>query len=94
MIYADFESIIVPEDNGKQNLSLLRTNMNKNWVAVMVINYCVLINLVGLWSHGVYNFINSVVKESKHFSNVIKEHFHKEFVMAAKKDDKDFDNST
>ena len=47
-----------------------------------------------LGENGVYNFINNVVKESKHFSNVIKEHFHKEFVMAAKKDDKDFDNST
>ena len=30
MIYEDFESIIAPEDNSKQNLSLLQTSMNKN----------------------------------------------------------------
>ena len=39
----------------------------------------------------VYNFINSMVEESKYWSDVMKKHFNKELVMA-KEDDKDFEN--
>ena len=39
MIYADFESILVPEDNGKQNLNEYYTKNIKNMlIVVMVIN--------------------------------------------------------
>ena len=45
MIYADFESILVPEENGKQNpyMSLIRTNIENMLLAVMAMNYYVLI---------------------------------------------------
>ena len=40
MIYADFESILVLEDNGKQSryTSLIRTNIKKMLLAVMAMN--------------------------------------------------------
>ena len=40
----------------------------------------------------VYNFINSMVEESQHCSDVMKKHFNKELVMT-KKDNNDFENS-
>ena len=54
MLYVDFESILVPEDNGKQNLytSLIQTNIKKMLLAVMAMNqYVLIINLVSLLSH-------------------------------------------
>ena len=33
MIYADFESILVPEDNGKQNLNKSYTNKYQKYAA-------------------------------------------------------------
>ena len=41
----------------------------------------------------VYNFISSMIEESKYCSDVIKKHFNKELVMT-KKDNEDFENST
>ena len=39
IIYADFESIVVPEDNGKQiRMSLILTNIKNMLLVVMVIN--------------------------------------------------------
>ena len=37
----------------------------------------------------VYNFINSMVKESKYCTNLMKKHFNKELVMT-KKENEDF----
>ena len=50
MIYADFESILVPEDNGSQiRKSLIRTNIKNLLLPVMAVNYYVLmISLVSL----------------------------------------------
>ena len=50
MIYADFESILVPEDNGSQiQKSLIRTNIKNLLLPVMAVNYYVLIiSLVSL----------------------------------------------
>ena len=46
MIYADFESILVPEDNGKQNTEELKqTN-----VKIMVLAFMVMITLANLLS--------------------------------------------
>ena len=86
--YADFESILVPEDNRKQNPNESYTNKYQKQVA---------------YSHGyklvcsdekfskpfksyldedaVYNFINSLIKESKFCSDMMKKHFNKELVM-------------
>ena len=39
MIYADFESILVPEDNGSQiQQSLIRTNIKNLLLPVMAVN--------------------------------------------------------
>ena len=39
MIYADFESILVPENSRKQiQISLILTNIRKMFLVVMVIN--------------------------------------------------------
>ena len=46
-------------------------------------------NLVNLLNHAVYNFISSMIEESKTCSDVMKKHFNKELVMN-KKDNKDF----
>ena len=52
MIYTDFESILVPEDNGKQKRNLILTNIKNMLLVGMVINYYVLmINLVSLLNH-------------------------------------------
>ena len=53
MIYADFEIILVPEDNGKQNPNDSYTKNIKNiLLVVMVINqYVLMINLVSLSNH-------------------------------------------
>ena len=49
MIYADFESILVPEDNGKQNPEESFTNIKNTLLATMTINwYVLMINLVNL----------------------------------------------
>ena len=52
MICANFESILVPEDNEKQNLkcpNLIRTNIENTLLAVMVINsYVLMIKLLNL----------------------------------------------
>ena len=41
----------------------------------------------------VYNFINSMIEESKYLSDVMKKYFNKELVMT-KEDNEDFNNST
>ena len=50
MIYANFESILVPEDNGKQNPneSYTKKYKKKMLLVVMVINYVLIVNLVSL----------------------------------------------
>ena len=45
-----------------------------------------------LGKYSSYNFINSMIEESKYCCDVMKKHFYKNLVMT-KKDDKDFKNS-
>ena len=45
-----------------------------------------------LGKNSVENFINSMIKESKYCSDVMKKHFNKELVMT-KEDNEDFENS-
>ena len=46
-----------------------------------------------LGEDAVYNFIRSMIEESKYCSNVMKKHFNKELVMT-KEDNEEFENST
>ena len=71
----------MPENKRKQNLEDSFTNKCL-LPAVMGINYYVLMKtLVSLLTHtylgedGVYNFINSMIRESKYCSQVIKKAF-------------------
>ena len=50
LIYVDFESVLLPEDNGKQNPKVSYTNNIRNvLLTVMAVNqYVLMINLVRL----------------------------------------------
>ena len=100
MIYADFESILVQEDNRKQNPVESNTNKYQKDVACSYGYIFVCVNdkysnffKSYLGDDGVYNFNISMIKESKYCSDVMKKHFDKELVMT-KEDDEDFENST
>ena len=100
MIYADCESILVPEDNEKQNPDESYTNKYQKHVAC---SYGYKLACVDnkfskpfksyLGENVVYNFISSMIKESKYCSDVMKKKFNKELLMT-KEDNKDFENST
>ena len=100
MIYADFESSLVSEDNGKQNTKGSYTDKCQKHVAC---SYGYALACVDdkfskpfktyLGKDAVYSFINSIIEESKYSCEVIKNHFHKELVMT-KEDKEDFKNST
>ena len=99
MIYVDFESILVPEDNGKQNPNDLCTNKCQEHVACSYGYKSVCVDdkisksfTSYLAEDDVYNFI-SILLQSKYCSDVMKKHFNKELV-ATKKDNEDFGNST
>ena len=87
MIYVDFESILVPEVNGKQNLNECYTNKYQKHVAC---NYGYKLVCVDdkssrpfksyLSKDVVNNFISSMIKEKKYSSDVTKKHFNKELV--------------
>ena len=100
MIYVDFERILLREGNGKQNREESYTNKYQKHFTY---NYgyklvCVddkfgkpLKSYFG--EDDVYNFINSMLEDSKYCCDVVKKHFKKELVMT-KKVDEDFENST
>ena len=79
MIYADFESILVPEDNGKQNPNEFYTNKYQKHVACSYGYKLVCVDdkfskpfKSYLGEDAVYNFISSMIKESKYCSDVMK----------------------
>ena len=87
MIYADFESNLVPENNEKQiGMSLIQTNIKNMLLPVMVITQQSVITLFKsyLGEDAVYNFINSMVRKSKYCNDMMKKHFVKELMMARK----------
>ena len=100
MIYVDFESIIVPEDNVKQNSNESYTNKYQKYVAC---SYGYKLASADdkfskpfksyLVKNAVYNFISCKIEESKYCSDMTKNHFNKKLVMT-KKDNEDFENST
>ena len=100
MTYADSESILKPENNGKQNPDKSYVNEYQKHVAY---NYGYKLVCVDdkfnkplktyLDEDVVYNFINSMIKENKYCTEIMKKHFNKKLIMT-KKDDEDFENST
>ena len=100
MIYADFESILVPENNGKQNSN---ESYNSKYQKCVACSYGYKLLCVDdkfskffksyLGEDAVYNFISSIMEESKYYSDVMKKRFNKELVMT-KKANEDFENST
>ena len=82
MIFTDFEIILVPEDNGKQNNEVTYTNFHQKHV---VCSYCYKLACVDdkynktfklyLGEDTVYKFVNRMVQESKCYSEVMKKHF-------------------
>ena len=78
IIYADFESFLVPEDNGKQNLEEFYTNKCQKHISCSYDYKLVCVDdkfskpfKPDLGKDAVYNFINSMIKESKYCSEVI-----------------------
>ena len=99
-IYADFESILVLEDNEKQNPKESNTNKYRKCVACSY-GYK-LIKVYDKFSEpfnsnlgqdAVYSFINSTIKESKYCTHMVKKYFNKECAMA-KEHEESFENST
>ena len=79
MIYADFESILVPEDNGKKNLNESYTNKYQKHVACSCGYKLVCVDdkfskpfKSYLGEDIDYNFISSMIEERRHCSDVIK----------------------
>ena len=78
IIYADFESFLVPEDNGKQNLEEFYTNKCQKHTSCSYGYKLVCVDdkfskpfKPDLGKDAVYNFINSMIKDSKYCSEVI-----------------------
>ena len=98
MIYADFESILVPKDNGKQNPNEFYTKKYQKHVTCSFGYKLVRVDdkfskhfKSYLDKDALYNFISSMIKETKYSSDVMKKHFVKNLVMT-KKDNEDFEN--
>ena len=100
MIYAYFESILVPENNGKQNPVDSYSNKYQKHVACSY-DY-ILVSFDDkfrklfksyLDEDAIYNFINSMIEESKYSTGMMKKHFNKKLVMT-KNNDEDFKNSS
>ena len=88
IIKADFESILVPENNGEQNPEECYTNKYQKHIAcsygyklVFVDDKFSKVFKTYLAENAVYNFMESVIKESKYCSEVMKKHYNKELVM-------------
>ena len=100
VIYAYFETILVPECNEYQNPEDSYTNKYQKHVACIYGYKLVCVDdkfrqpcKSYLCEDVVYNFISSMIKESKYCSDVLKKHFNKELLMA-KEDNEGFENST
>ena len=79
IIYADFESILLPENNGKQNRNESYTNKYQKHITCSYGYQLVCLDdkfskpfksYLGI--DAVYNFINGMIKESKYSNEVMK----------------------
>ena len=100
IIYADFESIRVSEDNGKKNLNESYTNKYQKYVACSYGYKLACIDdtfsksfISYLGEDAVYNFITSMIEESKYWNDVMKKYFNEELVMT-KEGNEDLENSS
>ena len=100
IICADFESILVPEDNGKQNTEESCTNKYQKHIACSYGYKLVCVDdkfskpfKTYSGKDAIYNFINSLIEESTYCSDLMKKHFNKELVMT-NEDNENFKNST
>ena len=82
MIYADFESILVPEDNGKQNPKESYTNKYEKHIACSYSYKLVCVDdkfrqpfKTDLAKDVADDYINSMIEESKYCSKVMKKPF-------------------
>ena len=100
MIQAEFQSILVPENNGQQNPKESLTNKYQKHISCSY-EYklvCEYDNFskpfkTYLGRDAFYNFIKNMVEESKYCSEVMKKLFNKELVMT-KENHENFKNST
>ena len=88
MINADFESMLVAEDNGKQNPEESYTNKYQKHVACSYGYKLVYVDdkfsknfKTYLGEDAIHNFINSMIEESKYCSDRMKKHFNKELAV-------------
>ena len=96
IIYADFESILVPENNGKQNPNGSYTNKYQKHVAwshgyklICVDDKVIKSFKLYLEKDSVFNFINSMTEESKYCNELMKKHFNR-ILVVTKEDNKIF----
>ena len=99
-ICADFESVLVLEDNGKQNQNESYTNKYQKHVACSCDNKLVCVYdkfsksfKSHLGEDTVYKPFSSMIEESKYWGDVMRKNFNKELAMT-KLDNEDFKNST
>ena len=87
--YADFENILVPENNGKEHPEASYTNKKqKHHIACSYRFKLVCVDdkfsksfKTYCGKDEIYNFISSMIEESKCCSDVMKKHFNKELVI-------------
>ena len=87
MIYTDFESILVPENNEKKNPNEFCTNKYQKYVACSYGYNLVYVDDKFSKPFKWYlskDFINNMIGESKYYSDVMKKHFNKKLGMAKK----------
>ena len=100
IIYGDFKSILVLENNGKQKPEESYTNKYQKNIAcsygyklVCVDDKFSRLFKTYLGKDADYNFVNNMIEESKYCSEVVKKYLRKELVMTSE-DNEDFKNST
>ena len=100
MIYMDFESIVVPESNGKQNPNESYTNKYQKRVACSYGYKLVCADdkfskpfKLYLGKDAAYNFISSMIEENKYYSDVMNKKINKELVIS-KEANEYFENCT
>ena len=91
MIYANFESKLVPEDNRKQNANEPYMKKYRKHISCSYGSKLVFVDnrfskpfKSYLGEDAVHNLINSMIEESKCCNEVMKIHFKKELVMTKK----------
>ena len=89
------------EDNRKQNLAESYTNKYQKYIACSYGYILVCVNnkfsksfKTYLDKNAIYHFVNSMFKESKYCSDMMKKLFNEELVMMTKGDNEDSKNST